>query len=390
MKTDQQIQVPAQTDPAALELITREWAEGNIVGGAGLSWQGNWNSVDTYDALDAVYHGGSSWRALRTNTNVEPTEIAVLDWAYVAKAGADGDPGPAGTTDHDLLTNVRPADPASSDTTRNKHASNADIKKLSEGTLIPDLLTGKSESSPLSDFPAGVSFFAATGSNGTWPQSAASGLVQTVNLDPNRSYQIHIATNSGRAFIRWWSVGTSAWSSWSSLSGIPPGGNDGDVITKSGAVDFSIGWEAPAGGGGLPTNRLNYVSTTDIHNGTGLVAATWTNCGPSHSFTPGSASSLIQIMAGGVVVVGGAGATVLSRVLLDGATPLALGGQNSAAGLWVSMFAGATPIFVRGLSAASHTLQVQVKANLAGCTMYCRSATQPGEELVVKVEEWPA
>src|SRR5262249_26619415 len=61
-------------------------------GPKGLNWKGAWDPAAQYVADDAVSSGGSSWRAVRDNTNVVPVEGA--DWTIVAPKG---DPGPQGS-----------------------------------------------------------------------------------------------------------------------------------------------------------------------------------------------------------------------------------------------------------------------------------------------------
>lgn len=62
------------------------------VGPKGLNWKGPWVATTNYVEDDAVSSNGSSWRAVRTNTNVLPVEGA--DWTLIAKKG---DTGPQGS-----------------------------------------------------------------------------------------------------------------------------------------------------------------------------------------------------------------------------------------------------------------------------------------------------
>jgi hypothetical protein len=63
-------------------------------GPKGLNWKGAWNAATHYvaDDDDAVSFSGSSWRAVRDNTNVVPVEGA--DWTTIAEKG---DRGPQGS-----------------------------------------------------------------------------------------------------------------------------------------------------------------------------------------------------------------------------------------------------------------------------------------------------
>lgn len=80
-------------DPTNFRLILVPLGAGG--GGGAFAWQGAWDSVTLYVEADIVYHLGSSWRALASNTNSEPAE-ANTDWFYVAKAGTVGAAGPPG------------------------------------------------------------------------------------------------------------------------------------------------------------------------------------------------------------------------------------------------------------------------------------------------------
>jgi hypothetical protein len=57
-------------------------------GPRGLNWRGFWDATQAYVADDAVRFEGSSWRALRDNTDVVPLDGD--DWMLVAQKGEDG------------------------------------------------------------------------------------------------------------------------------------------------------------------------------------------------------------------------------------------------------------------------------------------------------------
>lgn len=61
-------------------------------GEKGLNWKGAWAATTDYVVDDAVSRGGSSWRALRANTNVVPVEGP--DWTIIAQKGDTGPQGP--------------------------------------------------------------------------------------------------------------------------------------------------------------------------------------------------------------------------------------------------------------------------------------------------------
>lgn len=51
-------------------------------------FKGQWDSSTTYSKLDVVLQDGSSWVALRANTNVEPNISHDSDWLMVASKGS--------------------------------------------------------------------------------------------------------------------------------------------------------------------------------------------------------------------------------------------------------------------------------------------------------------
>jgi hypothetical protein len=119
-------------------VATNEWelmaskGDQGLQGIPGLTWRGAWNSATSYVLDDGVFHNGSSWRALRSNTNVTPSGAATLDWAMVA---SKGDPGASG--DHATLSNIYTVDPTDTNATRDKHVSNNDAKGWSEKHTRP-------------------------------------------------------------------------------------------------------------------------------------------------------------------------------------------------------------------------------------------------------------
>jgi hypothetical protein len=57
--------------------------------GPGIAWRGDWSSLTSYAAQDAVQFGGSSWMAKAASLGETPT--AGANWDLVAQAGAKGD-----------------------------------------------------------------------------------------------------------------------------------------------------------------------------------------------------------------------------------------------------------------------------------------------------------
>ena len=65
-------------------------------GDKGLNWKGAWVATTDYVEDDAVSRNGSSWRAVRANTNVIPVEGP--DWTIIAQKGDAGPQGPGSVT----------------------------------------------------------------------------------------------------------------------------------------------------------------------------------------------------------------------------------------------------------------------------------------------------
>lgn len=125
---------------------------------------------------------------------------------------------------------------------------------------------------------------------------------------------------------------------------------------------------------------LAYVAATDLANGTALTANTWATIGAAQNFTVGLATSYVAVAVAGVCAVAASptgAVTVSSRLLLDGATAHPLGGWNNVpAGAFGNPLAGAGTRVIGGLTAASHTVALQILASVAS-VVYCLPATAP-------------
>ena len=135
---------------------------------------------------------------------------------------------------------------------------------------------------------------------------------------------------------------------------------------------------------------LNYQATTDLLNGTALVAGTWLDVGGAQSFTIQHAGSNVLVWVRGSVIGPGAagGAQVGARALIDGSTGVPLGGGFCAAGTNTNLLAGSSAFSLLGVNAGTHSITIQVVSSLAGAA-FCRPATQPNyESLGIVIVEW--
>ena len=126
--------------------------------------------------------------------------------------------------------------------------------------------------------------------------------------------------------------------------------------------------------------QLDYSLPTDVTPA--ISAGTWTTVGANNTFTVDDANSLIEFAVRGMIGVSHATLqnSIASRLLIDGARARRLGGigqvpPNNA----MNALAGASSVFVAGLAAGAHTVQVQVYSHFAA-TVYCRPVSWPDLE----------
>lgn len=146
-----------------------------------------------------------------------------------------------------------------------------------------------------------------------------------------------------------------------------------DADTLDGLHASEIGG---SGGGDVGTVvRLEYNATTDIANGLATGPnGTWTNLGPSLSFTVGAATSIMEVIVSGVCV-SPSNVECVGAVLLDGANRRIFGGGFTAP----NYLAGTGYFIFTGLSAGTHSVRVQISSFTAAAA-YCRCAAVPNLE----------
>jgi len=138
-------------------------------------------------------------------------------------------------------------------------------------------------------------------------------------------------------------------------------------------VAISTGGSAP-----VPVLQLNYNYTGNA-NGTALAELVWTEFVANQNFTVDSASSLVEISVQGIINIGAGANGISARVVIDSAgTPQnkLVGGNYAAAGNYANVLAGSGKIYITGLSAAVHTVKLQIQAQVAA-SYYCATTTYP-------------
>lgn len=157
-----------------------------------------------------------------------------------------------------------------------------------------------------------------------------------------------------------------------------------DLAAALNGHDHSTGkGAAVAGGGGSASVLLSYTEASDLYNGTAFSGGAWGNIGSAHSFTVTDASAVIMVVIGGYGSMGNAGGDVGFRVLIDGSTGYVCGGQSTGTSNFHNVLSAA-PVVITGLSAASHTVQYQVRPT-TGCVLYLQPATNPAMSMTIRV-----
>ena len=151
----------------------------------------------------------------------------------------------------------------------------------------------------------------------------------------------------------------------------------------------SAGAETEVGSGTLITSALllNYTGSTDLWDGASLSAGSWQDLSANQNFVVANAAAVIAISVIGNALAGNnaASKTLAVRIIIDsGGTPITktLGAGKSPANGYVNILGGNSVIYLTGLSAATHTVKVQINPTGA-VTGYCRCQTLPDEEFLI-------
>lgn len=176
------------------------------------------------------------------------------------------------------------------------------------------------------------------------------------------------------------------------VDGFHAGNSSGQVPVSNGTVNANLNADLLDGRNGL-TRLLNYVESTDVASSTAISATTWTAINSNQTFTVANANSTVGISVRGVINMACAtgACSYGSRIMVDSAGSATTypigGGRGAVANEVVNALEGSGTVWITGLSAASHTVRVEVYSTAAS-TAFCRCSTQPNtEHLQIQVVE---
>ncbi len=160
------------------------------------------------------------------------------------------------------------------------------------------------------------------------------------------------------------------------------------------AVDQQLWYELPSGTL-IPVSQqaklqLASVASTDLSGGAGtaIAAATWTDLISALSFTVDDANSVMEcVVSGQVLAVSAGSASSVGLALLIDATRYVIGGNRSPANEYNNVLV-ASPLYVTGLAAGSHTIKPQIYSTLAGNWISLPATTPNIYSLRVSVVEY--
>lgn len=170
------------------------------------------------------------------------------------------------------------------------------------------------------------------------------------------------------------------------------------VTYDDGAVWQDVYVDNPYAPGGAslaaPAVLLDYVANTDLANPINTAASTWTDVLANQNFTKVKAGTIIRVAVRGAALAANNGASSSwgVRFIIDSAgAPVTriLGGENSGGSFdYINPFAGVNVVAVAGLSAAVHTIKVQLICSAASGLFFLRASTIPNtESLGIQVVE---
>lgn len=136
-----------------------------------------------------------------------------------------------------------------------------------------------------------------------------------------------------------------------------------------------------------PVLRLVYAASTNLLSGAALTAATWADLQANQNFTVSSTASVLLVHARVGMLVTAAGAfNCALRALVDGTQAEKLTNEWGAASTFVGLGGGS--FAMTGLAAGTHTIKLQVIADVTA-TAYCRASSVPTYEFcLLTIEEY--
>jgi hypothetical protein len=254
------------------------------------------------------------------------------------------------------------------------HSLTADTTGLQVTITTIGAFGGVGRSSPIARYDQGLIRF----SDGTsyWPPVPILGGPQFIPV-PQNATSIGYALLGGCVVSVTEVIGGTVFFS----AGTPSIETLSDVAVSSIADGQVLEWIAsaskwenrtPAGSGaGGVTNLLNYVPTTVLASGTSMTSGVWNDFpNTSETFTVTDAGARIRaFVSGGVFLTSANTFQAWARLVLDSTTNIPIAGTIGPNG-YMNPLSGVGMVDLGSLSAASHTLKVQIRPN-ASASLFC-------------------
>jgi hypothetical protein len=144
--------------------------------------------------------------------------------------------------------------------------------------------------------------------------------------------------------------------------------------------------------GSIIKRQLNYVNATDIANNASISATTWTDMGPSQTFTVDDAGSTVLIGIRAACDLSGTNTNAASRIVLDAsgspqaAQNILWGGTYIPTGYYMNPYNGGSVVAVQGLVAGTHSIKTQIYST-AGAFLLIRPSVNAYHHYEITVLE---
>ena len=180
-------------------------------GPPGSTWHGAWSSTAAYHVDDTVGYGGSTYIALKDNTNVTPGTDPTT-WQVMAAKGDTGATGPQGPTGPQGIQGPTGATGAQGPPGADSTVPGPTGPQGPVGATGPQGPTGATGAQGIQGIQGIQGPVGPTGATGSQGPAGATGATGPAG------------------------------------PGVPTGGTTGQVLTKTSATDFATNWQTPAGG----------------------------------------------------------------------------------------------------------------------------------------------